>query len=508
MYLRDLFRYRTTDNKVNREDFLSACLAELMRQDREACAAVLSAVGFNVSPFDRYAVRTQVGRCATDGTMYWCDILLEVPERPTMIIECKVGSEPDESQIRRYRKLWNTDHVALLAPEGALPSAGDKKWEGIPRGAWQHVWEHLASLPTSNRHEPFRRALLDLMTHPEFRLHGCANHSAAEMLDVRAASERREPFRLPMRQAVLALLDHPVVALTAEEDVDDGTSRKSRPRWQEGTPFDAYWTRDAITDGLPLYGLGLEARVMEGVGDKTLDWFLWAVPGSRGDKKLAAAANEAAGWVENATWGWERPLGDTGGPDTPFGEQLARAVREARRWLARDLDLPVGRVEFPVPALADTTRDLARDMDRIERLETSLESWCGRLMKRLERELDARTKRTWGASLVNDSCRLRKDGVEHLWFGWEWRIDVDAPFLDLLVGWHTQAARNDAAARLADWRRPPGVSEQPYDKYGTRFRVLLLGHDLATSVEVLETAALSLLDHHDRTVLRALGAVT
>ena len=46
MFLRDLFRYRSSDKKENKEDFLSSCLAELMRRDQRACKAVLKAVGF------------------------------------------------------------------------------------------------------------------------------------------------------------------------------------------------------------------------------------------------------------------------------------------------------------------------------------------------------------------------------------------------------------------------------------------------------------------------------
>ena len=132
MYLRDLFRYRTTDNKVNREDFLSACLAELMRRDEAVCAAVLGAVGFKNLPAltaGGYAVRTQVGK-ADGNTMRWCDILVELRGGRRLLMECKVGAPPDLDQIKRYRELWGTQDVALLTREGSRPSdmAG---WSGV-----------------------------------------------------------------------------------------------------------------------------------------------------------------------------------------------------------------------------------------------------------------------------------------------------------------------------------------------------------------------------------------
>jgi hypothetical protein len=61
MFLKDLFRYRTTDSKESREDFLSSCLAELMRRDTECCRAVLQTVGL-APPADVASrrIRTQV----------------------------------------------------------------------------------------------------------------------------------------------------------------------------------------------------------------------------------------------------------------------------------------------------------------------------------------------------------------------------------------------------------------------------------------------------------------
>ena len=203
MFLRDLFRYRTTA-KENREDFLSACLAELMRRDPAACAAVLQAVGLSPPPLDRgHTVRTQVGR-HHGKSMRWCDIMVDFAHGPPFILECKVGDAPKVAQLKLYQQIWDTPHVALLAPEATVPPADDPAWAGLARGSWQAVWEAIEGLAADPVHAEFRAALLDLMVHLE--LHGRPSCSAEERVAAAQALAAQDALRVPMRAAVLALL--------------------------------------------------------------------------------------------------------------------------------------------------------------------------------------------------------------------------------------------------------------------------------------------------------------
>ena len=324
MFLRDLFRYRTSNKKENREDFLSACLAELMRRDRRACGAILEAVGFdNLPRLDRYNVRTQVGRRDTLGKMRWCDVMVEFPgDAKPRIIECKYGDNPPErEQLRLYSKLWNSPFVALLSPEHTLPASSDEEWKGVPRGSWQQVWEAVERLKRPKKHLPYRLAVLDLMTHLD--LEGCPNRSAKQMTAARDALTHQETLRGPMRSAVLALLADGPTPIDAE--ARDEPTPENQTEWAETGPLDAYWERDTADDGTGLEGLGLEVRTREGVGAADIDWFLSVSPDNQLREKILALSKNEPGWYRTGDW-WERSLGDTGGPGTPFEEQLNCAV--------------------------------------------------------------------------------------------------------------------------------------------------------------------------------------
>lgn len=505
MFLKDLFRYRTTDSKENREDFLSSCLAELMRRDRPAFVAVMQAVGFTVpATVDRYTVRTQVSRVNQTGTMYWCDVLVELPGAAPFVIECKVDDTPKLSQIKRYQTLWKTQNVALLAPERSLPKS--KSWNGIPRGSWQAVWEALASAPKAAKGGNFRRAIMDLMTHDNFQLEGCPNQSIGQIRTAKEAWHKQEPLRDPLRQAVLALLKSSAVAPEEPTATIGKPAGRTEARWGEGTPFNAHWSRDADAGGLGLRGLGLEARVQEGVGDATLDWFLWVRPATSTVPKIKAAAKGNVGWTQDGDE-WERPLGDTGGPDTPFSEQLSRAVSEGRRWLQRDLGIVVGTASLESDAPAHTSTELAKDVAKAERLDAALTAWCGRLMEQVKTLIEPRLKRSSTVTIVNSTVRVRRAGREPMWLGWEWAIEADPPSLELLVGWQTIAECKAGEAALSGWSPPAGVSPRQYDKYGTGYRVSLADHDLRDATTLLTETAKSLLNHNSQAVLRAINAV-
>lgn len=499
MFLKDLFRYRTTDSKESREDFLSSCLAELMRRDAAACAAVLTTVGFSDLPtltVGAYTVRTQVGR-SHRAKMRWCDILVELRGGRHLLIECKVGDAPKLGQIKLYRKLWKTLDVALLAPEWSIPRT--VAWDDMARGTWQDVWEAIAHLPEAAHGESFRGAFLDLLAH--LGLEGSRNLSTVELTAAREAWHRQEPLRAAMREAVLALLEDGAVSVCEEESAPDGYGGAT---WGDARPLNCFWWRERPRDGLPLRGLGLEARLMEGVGAAgALDWILWVVPTTQGKASLKRAVKQDPTWIRDGEE-WEHSLGDTGGPDTPFYEQLALAVKEARAWLRRGLGIPVGKQTLTQTGNLLTGKQAASDAEYAEGLESLLDAWGTRLSARIQSDLARRVKKSVGARLINDTARVIHKNRQPLWFGWEWAIDADPAWFDLLVGWQTKEERRSADDALASWVPPDGVQREEYDDYGVRYRVSLQDRDLASAIQLLAETACSLLDHDEQIVLRQL----
>lgn len=499
MYLKDLFRYRTTNAKENREDFLSACLAELMRRDASVCKATLQAVGFKDVPdlaSGDYTVRTQVGH-ADGAKMRFCDILVKLRKGPPWIIECKVDAHPDPAQIKRYRRLWRTEHVALLAPDWAIPST--RPWSTVPRGSWQGLWAAIAKLSKPEPEGSFHDAFLDLMSH--LGLESRRHLSALEIADAHKAWHRQAPLRAAMREAVLALLPQGLIPVHEADGAQDGYDGA---RWRVSRPLNCFWTRDRLGDGVPLRGLGLEARLMEGVGSEgALEWVLWIRPTTAGTASLKRAQKEDPTWSQDGDE-WEHPLGDTGGPDTPFDEQRRKAVVEARQWLRRGLDVSVGAVALTPSDILLTGNQAAGDAKQAEAFEDTLLAWGSHLSELVADDLIKRLKKSVKARVINDTARVIHGGSERVWFGWEWDITSDPAWFDLLVGWYTIQECEEARGALRDWKLPSGVTPRDYDQYGRRYRVELKDRDLASAIRLLADTARSLLDHDEQVVLRLL----
>lgn len=486
MFLTDLFRYRTRDSRESREDFLSSCLAELMRRDPEACAAVLAAVGIPGPPLAgrAYSVRTQVGR-PHDGAMRWCDILVEVADHPPILLECKVGAVPDRAQVRLYSRLWDTPHVALLAPVDAIRALEAKTWKDAPRGAWQAVWEAIEALPDAGAHTPFRAAVLDLMDHLE--LAGCPRRSADDLARAEGAWKVQAPLREPMRQAVLALLVKDHLPLPVEEE-DPRADGRTQPVWGDGGPLNAYWERYAARDGSYLLGLGLEVQIRQGVGSDDIDWVLSVCPSPTLAPTLKAKAGDVGGWTE--AWGWfSRVLGDTGGPETPFAEQLVRAVAEARLWLRQDVvgDL-AGRSRVQPEGVGGTGRDFALHLAAGQAWEGAMQAWSQRLMGHVLDGLPAKLPRSMSARRVREGVRIFQGEVERMWFGWEWDLKRK-PFWGLTMGWETAAGRRAALEILEAVDLGDQVQAVAHGPDGQSFRIPLSGVDLATSYQRLASVA-------------------
>lgn len=505
MFLKDLYRYRPRDNKESREDFLSSCLAELMRRDPAACLAVLHTVQLAGADLDLgrgYAVRTQVGR--PEGTkMRWCDVMVELPGTAPLLIECKVGDQPKPEQVKLYQRLWNTKRVALLAPVATLPEPTSKPWIGIPRGSWQRVWEAIEALPPSEAHDSFRRAVLDLMTHLD--LAGCPRRSRQDLIEAQAAWAAQEPLRAPMRRAVLALLKQGVIDLEEDTEVDENAG-KTQPEWGDGRPLNAYWEREAARDGTKLLGLGLEVREREGVGTDDVDWLLSLYPSATLKPKLDKLVAADHGWTPYFGW-FERPLGDTGGPDTPFGEQIGRAVKEARFWLGQLLPRDrVGRGRVVVSVPDGSGAEVSRHLARSEGWDAAMSAWNKRLMLHVREHLGRRVASPCSVRAVNDGVRVFRGKQELLWFGWEWDIE-QAPYWELHMGWETVAAREQGIAATASVQIPDGVRPVLSGKYAVAYRVALDEVDgLEQAYGLLTETADLLVDHADGAALRQVGA--
>ena len=498
MFLKDLFRYRTT-GKENREDFLSSCLAELMRRDADACEAVLSAVKLTTHPplTDGYVVRTQVGKHHAKK-MRWCDVMVEFIGHDPLIIECKVGDSPKVQQVKRYQQLWDTKHVALLAPVSSVPPKDSKPWHGIPRGSWQAVWEAIEGLPKSKPHTPFRKALLDLMTHLE--LAGCPHRSTADLQEVEAAWSALQPLRRPMRQAVLHLLADKTIPLGVDAE-SNGNEGKTKPVWGDGSPLNAYWERDAARDGTKLLGLGLDVRECEGVGSADLDWYLSLYPSPTLEPKMAKLSKTEHGWTSSYGW-YERVLGDTGGPDTTFAEQLERAVKEARLWLQQDVvgeRAGRGRIAIEVPV--GRGRDVSQYLALTEGWDSAMRAWSLRLMQHVQETLSGRVKKPFTVRPVSDSVRLFRGKAERFWAGWEWDIEGE-PHWGLILGWATVAEREAGLALLDGAAVSAGIETVRSGKYGQSYRLKLADHTgLEDAYKALSKTADALLNHDGLAVL-------
>lgn len=434
MFLKDLFRYRTTDSKESREDFLSSCLAELMRRDTECCRAVLQTVGL-APPADVASrrIRTQV-RLRDGERLGIPDIIVETVGW-IGIIECKAGAPPDLGQIARYLALRPEAAVAFLAPGEAIgaldPDArakvpGTKKqiaWGDVPKASWGDVVSAVVDLPTDQA--DFRDAFVDLAG--ELGYLARRSPTLADAAAVTAAARRLEVLRPAFRAAVLALLPDKTIPGRTEPDADD-----SPLAWGEGTSFNTYWEADKAPKGPPLLGLGLEVEVREGVGHDELTWALAIYPSPKAMKLLRAGDGD---WDEGTDW-WSLPLSDVGSPTDTLGDQLKAAVKEARWWLRHDLKIETGTRKLTV--LPDgIVESLVDDVRRVERFEEATDGWMQWVWNALMTAMDSPEGGGWESRLVNGRLSVFMKSTERLWLLHELRL-AEVPTLAVTANWGPQ----------------------------------------------------------------------
>ncbi|HND31080.1 MAG TPA: hypothetical protein PLA94_13830 [Myxococcota bacterium] len=434
MFLKDLFRYRTTDSKESREDFLSSCLAELMRRDTECCRVVLQTVGLlPPAGVASRRIRTQV-RLRDGERLGIPDVVVETAGW-LGIIECKAGAAPDLDQIAKYRALRPNAAVAFLAPADAIgaldPDArakvpGTKKQIGcsdVPKASWSDVVSALVELPTDQA--DFRDAFVDLAG--ELGYLARRSPSLADASASADAAGRLEVLRPAFRAAVRALLPEKIIPEPAEPDTED-----SPLVWGEGTSFNTYWETDTAPKGLPLLGLGLEVEVREGVGHDELKWALAIYPSAKATKLLRAAEGD---WDETAGW-WSLPLSDVGSPTDTLGDQLNAAVREARWWLRRDLKIETGTRKLTI--LPDAiVESLVDDVRRVERFEEAADGWMQWVWDALLTAMDCPEGGDWEARLVNGRLSVWMKSNERLWLTHELRL-AEVPTLSVSANWGPQ----------------------------------------------------------------------
>jgi hypothetical protein len=505
MFLRDLFRYRTTNTKENREDFLSSCLAELMRRDCEICNAILNTLQLP-TVHSHYWVQTQVGRIDTAGVARYCDILIGDSNNSPRIIECKIDAPTDYEQIQRYQKLWHTKHVALLACKKSLPKSAE--WASIPQASWQQIWENLHTLHLEGVGDLFRTAVLDLMEYLD--LQGCINLKVSQVLSARAAWLRQLSLQDDLKQAVLAILPKGEVDV---KDISNEETKASVAYWQgehqRESLMDVFWLRESVQNN-KLYGLGLTARVQEGVGEPILAWSIWVCVTQDVNRGLDAISRKDSEWHRLGD-GWERPLIDTGKPDVALVDQLTAVVNNARYWLSRDLKIISGQREIIWVNKEHSTRSLAEDMVATKRAHTALKQWSQRLIEDLEdlfKKDFPRLKPPWKFHRIKNNLRLQDKNINKLSLNWGYMLSKEKSILGLWLEWCSRREHESAHKELVSWAPPQGLDLTKVTNYTTCLSISLEQGDLKDNYECLLKACHSLLSHNNWIIFRVLGAIS
>lgn len=499
MFLVDLYRYRSR-NREHREDYLSTCLAELMRRDQAACRAVLRAAGLAAPKrLTPRVVHTQV-RYAGERVDR-PDVRLVAgsgAETYRVLFECKVEAVPDRNQIGRYAAL--EPHVALIAPEDAIASLDPTVWAGVHRVSWQRIGQELdaesarvddADVP------PIRREFVALLEH--FGQRGLIDVSPSDIRGAVAAHRRAGDLRVLIRDAVRQLLPD---GITYAEPGGPDAGGDRVAAWIEDGLEVCWESGTAPLASVPLEGLGIGAHVGVGAGDPVLEWALWTYPTSK-ERRARQKLIQDGGWEQGEYDWWRMAIDDPGDPEAPLREQLERVVALSRDWLRTDfgvvtrkdpIALPPGLGAAPMPVAV-------RDLRIIGSTDAALRAWSVHLLGALQGSFAATgLESSWGRGrkkLVVGSGRDRFHVGTWFW------VAPEGAHLGTWVWFDDSAKANAAIARrLADRPWPRGTSavvNQPSGNFNLHLRVD--EHPVGELVSAAVSAVSAALSGMRRTVL-------
>lgn len=454
MFLAELYKYRTRRTE-HQEDYLSTCMAELMRRDQVACRAILEAL--QLSPPGNLADRVVHTQFRYPGSKDRPDIVIQIGRGPDVwraAIECKLKAWPNRSQVARYEAL--EPHVSLLAPADKL--ALDDTWRGVPRGSWESIWGRLkrenAKLDPADVPR-FRADFMDLLK--SFGLAGLPSPSPQEVREAIRAHRRFAGWHDLLQAAVTQLIEVHGLSIQPSEGQGGG---KRQAVWGSSSGLDVYWEADKPpVKGLPLEGLGLSAEVGQGAGAPVLEWKLWVYPSKSARKAHRALVSPDGAW-DDGRW-WALHLADSGDPEAPFQDHVRRVVAGARLWLEEDLGLAVPQREPELPAHLGThpLPAVMYALRRYDDIDRALARWAAEL----RRQVFAALKNRLGEARVRLTTRGRKKiilsgaGGRDLHMSTWHELNDDGAKIGFWV-WFGGKRRNQAMTRLLLERRwPDGI---------------------------------------------------
>lgn len=400
MLFRDLYRFRVeAEGKDAREAWLSACLTELLDQDRPLLDAFLKEVG-DVGPIGPEAFVEHQRRFGPVGDSQIADLWIE--GEGAVLVECKDHAEPDLAQMEGYRdRAPDGTRIVLVAGEQAIRELQlDPEWRPYGKVSWQRLYDLARSSPDIGAVQSWlRRAFRELLEWAELAPVGDVSpRDVLAMLDHWGSLEDRQR---ELKDGVAALLP-------AKAGVGDG-------HWQvDGTS--AWWSVSRRHAELPLRGLALQAEPMP---NGAFDWSVELRPVGNSRRVLSEAGLSDIGF--DGWWGAHLFRGRRVGV---WSEELAEAVAQARAVL-REIGVKPGRrkVEpdaLPVSAVSGDVA-LRRTNHRI---------WsAGRVLRNeIAERIGGRSGRRYAV--------VQHQGRE---VGWFWTDTSEAGLFSVRLGWWKEA---------------------------------------------------------------------
>lgn len=411
MLLRDLYRWRATPRKDAREAWLSACLTELLDQDRALLAAILTKL--NLAVTGPLIVEHQ-RRFGPLGDSQVADVFIE-GDATRVIFECKDGALPDLKQMRGYSQRDGQAILVLIAGAGAIKKyASGPAWSAFRTLSWQTIFD-LAEPSTQNPLvDWFRASFREL-------LDWAGQAPIAEVLpsQVRAMLtnwERSSLRQKDLRRAVSAL--------------QPSFMKPDAGAW-EAEELSAWWAVSRATDRMEIRGLGLNAEVTP---RGSLDWSLDLRPASKGP---SGAALSKSGFedLDYEKW-WQIHLfrGQASGVwETELAEAIAlsRVAMKSLGLRRGQAAVPGGKT--PVAEVADVAGQAARTNARI---------WAARRSVR-----QALAERVNGKAGHFYATVYDGDGTAS---GWFWPETEEPGFFSVHLGWG-EAANKARYPAVSDW---------------------------------------------------------